>query len=274
MLKQTSENFKEIFIFEFTKELIKSTQKYKEELVKNEVKRILQKKLEIRQESPVIEKKEIKDIVKEKLSSEKKKISQLKEDDEFPWPEFRFIRKPLVKKTHPIQIIKSEPVFKKHLIRKPTLAQPTRPFAPSPLYSPGFSIAPLRIPEPHLPETVRDIRPTPTNREIDLGKLNPLINDSLVKTIEYSGVNDKIIVTGGMGRKSTAISLTKEEADEIVNRFSYASRIPVHEGFFRVALGRLILSAVISNVESIGSKFIITKLPVSSIHSIPSPYKR
>jgi len=266
MLKQTSEDFREIFIFEFTKELIKSTQKYKEELIKNEVKRILQKKLEIRREPPVIEKREIKDIVKEKLNSEKKKISQLKEDDEFPWPEFRFIRKPLVKKTHPIQIIKSEPVFKKHLIRKPTIVKPIRP---SPSYSPQFSVAPLRISEPHLPETVRDIRPTPTDRDIDLGKLNPLVNDSLVKTIEYSGTNDRLIVTGGMGRKSTSISLTKEEADDIINRFSHASRIPVHEGFFRVAIGRLVLSSV--NVESIGSQFIITKL---SAPQTPFPYRR
>lgn len=264
MLKQTSENFKEIFIFEFTKELIKSTQKYKEELIKNEVKRILQKKLEIRREPPVIEKREIKDIVKEKLNSEKKKISQLKEEEDLFFTGFERPKK------QPIRIISSRPIIKptKLLIRKPTIVKPIRP---SPSYSPQFSVAPLRISEPHLPETVRDIRPIPTEREIDLGKLNPLVNDSLVKTIEYSGTNDKIIVTGGMGRKSTSISLTKEEAEDIINRFSHASRIPVHEGFFRVAIGRLVLSSVISNVESIGSQFIITKL---SAPQAPFSYRK
>ncbi len=257
MLKQMSENLKEIFIFEFTKELIKSTGKYKEELIKNEVKRILQKKLEIRQEPPIIQKKEIKDIVKEKLMHEKERVFQLKKEENLFLPKFKTIKK--IPQTPLRQITRSA-------IRRPIIAKPIRSIPP-----PRFSIAPLKIPEPYLPETVQHLRPIPTDKEIDLGKLNPLIKDPLVKTIEYSSANEKIIVTGGMGRKPTSIVLTKEEADEIINRFSHFARIPIHEGFFRVAIGRLVLSAIVSNIDSIGSKFIIQKL---SDQRAPAPYRR
>ena len=52
--------------------------------------------------------------------------------------------------------------------------------------------------------------------------------------------------------------VTKEEIDEVIQKFSEASRIPIQEGIFRVAVGKLLLSAIISGV--IGSKFIIKKL--------------
>ncbi len=116
----------------------------------------------------------------------------------------------------------------------------------------------LRIPEPRLPETFNYLKPTPTKTEIDLAKLNPLIKDPLVKIIECNGPDEHIIVVGGMGTKPTGIILSKEEIDDIIIRFSDASKIPVHEGVFKVAIGRLILSAIVS--EIVGSRFIIKKM--------------
>ena len=116
----------------------------------------------------------------------------------------------------------------------------------------------LRIPELRLPPTVQHIRPTPTRREIDLGKLNPLVKDPLVRTIECNGENEKIVVSGTMGRKNTSIVLGKEEIDGVIKKFSEEAKIPFEEGLFKAAVGRLILSAVVSDVT--GSKFIIKKM--------------
>ena len=52
--------------------------------------------------------------------------------------------------------------------------------------------------------------------------------------------------------------LSKEEINEIIIKFSQASKIPTHEGVFRVAVGKFIFSAIISDV--ISSKFIIQKM--------------
>ncbi len=115
----------------------------------------------------------------------------------------------------------------------------------------------LRIPEPKLPERLSYLKPIPTEKQIDLGKLNPLVNDPFVKSIECHGPDTNIIVRTPQP-KTTNISLTKEEIDDIIKRFSEAAKIPVEEGVFRVAFGKLMLLAIVSEV--IGSKFIIKKL--------------
>lgn len=117
----------------------------------------------------------------------------------------------------------------------------------------------LRIPEQRLPPNLQYLKPTPTNLKIDLGKLNPLINDWNIRTIECSGENQRLVITNKMNRRQiTNITLTREEIFEIINRFSEATKIPIQEGVFRVAAGNLMLSAIIS--ELVGYKFIIEKM--------------
>ena len=58
--------------------------------------------------------------------------------------------------------------------------------------------------------------------------------------------------------KKKPIKKSKEEIEEIIKKFSETAKIPVHEGVFKVVVGKLIFSAVISNI--IGSKFIIRKM--------------
>jgi len=120
----------------------------------------------------------------------------------------------------------------------------------------------LKIPRPKLPPKFQYLKPTPTKLEIDLGKLNPLVKDPLVKSIESNGPNENIIVEGTMGRKKTPIILDRKEIDEIIYKFSKASKIPTYEGVFRVVFGKFIFSAIISDV--IGSKFIIRKIVYNS----------
>ncbi len=116
----------------------------------------------------------------------------------------------------------------------------------------------LKIPFPKLPERLKDIKPVPRPEiKIDLGKLNPLIDDPVVQTIECNGPNEKIIIRDP-SQKVTDIVLSKEEIDDIIQKFSDAGKIPITEGVFRVAVGKLVLSAIVSNV--VGSKFIIKKL--------------
>lgn len=116
----------------------------------------------------------------------------------------------------------------------------------------------LTIPMPKLPPRFQYLRPTPTKLEIDLKKLNPLIKDPLVKNIESNGPNENVIVEGTMGRKKTPVVLDRKEIDEVIDKFSKASKIPTYEGVFRVVVGKLIFSAIIS--EAVGSKFIIRKI--------------
>ncbi len=116
----------------------------------------------------------------------------------------------------------------------------------------------LNIPEPQLPERLRYIRPTPSEASIDLKKLNILMRDNAVRVIECPGPDERIIVKGAMGTKPTSIRLREDEIKEILEEFSNKSKIPIHEGIYRVAIGRIILSAIISSV--IPTKFIIEKM--------------
>jgi hypothetical protein len=116
----------------------------------------------------------------------------------------------------------------------------------------------LRIPEPKIPERFRYLQPIPTRSQIDLGKLNPLINDPRVEMIESAGTNQRVIVTGRMGRKATEITLDYNEIRQIFEAFSKAAKIPLYQGVFKIVVGRLILSAI--NSELVNPKFIIRKM--------------
>jgi len=127
-----------------------------------------------------------------------------------------------------------------------------------------FKIQPKRrliIPKPNLPARLQYLKPHPTSAQIDLGKLNPLIQDPMVQSIECNGPNENIIVQTPAERV-TKIKLSKQEVDETINTFSKASRIPIYEGIFRAAHGKLIISAIISNV--VENKFIIKKIKIPS----------
>jgi hypothetical protein len=116
----------------------------------------------------------------------------------------------------------------------------------------------LIIPEPKLPSHLEYLRPVPTSGvEIDLLKINPLIKDPGVRVIE-GNPDERVKVSGGMGTKPTSIVLSKEDIDAIIDKFSKASKIPAGEGIYRVVVGNLSLSAVIS--EMVGSRFVIRKM--------------
>lgn len=117
----------------------------------------------------------------------------------------------------------------------------------------------LRIPNLSLPRHLSSIKPVASEKNsLDLGKLNPFIQDPNVLTIETEGENETIYVTGSMGRKPTNVKLSRTEIDEVINRFSEVAKIPKNEGLFKVAVGKLLLTATIS--DSVSSRFVIEKI--------------
>lgn len=116
----------------------------------------------------------------------------------------------------------------------------------------------LRIPEPRLPMRFQYLKPTPTKIQIDLGKLNPLVKDPMVRIIECNGPDESVVVKGTMGTRTTSIILNKQEVDGVIKKFSEVGKIPLDNGVFRVVAGGLILLAIIS--EMVDSKFIIKKM--------------
>jgi len=119
----------------------------------------------------------------------------------------------------------------------------------------------LRIPETMLPQRLQYLKPSPTNTEVELGKLGVLVKDPMVRTIECNGEDEPIIVSGGMGTKKTGIVLSKQEIEQVLQKFSETAKIPLQHGVVKIVAGRLILLAIVSNV--ISSKFVIKKMTYS-----------
>jgi hypothetical protein len=220
---QFSEDFKKKFLFIFTKELINNSGK----------------KDMIKLQSIVEEKRKIEIPIKKEIP---KQIIQIK-----PQPIFRReISEPqkiIPKKIETRELAVQQPIQ----IRRPA----TRPTQNQILF----------IPEPTLPKHLEYLKPTASspaeNIEIDLGKLNPLLKDPAVKIIEGSP-DERVRVMGTMGTRYTDIFMSKEDIEIVINKFSELSKIPTIEGIYRVVVGNLNLSAIISEV--IGSRFVIKKI--------------
>tara|TARA_Y100000034_G_C6754381_1_gene335556 strand:- start:187 stop:822 length:636 start_codon:yes stop_codon:yes gene_type:complete len=97
----------------------------------------------------------------------------------------------------------------------------------------------------------------PTQGYPELGKLNTLISDAGIESVECFGPNKNILVKKGGRIQRTKIILTKEEIKQILRDFSQKTKIPLTKGTFKAALGNLILTAILS--EFVGTKFILQK---------------
>jgi hypothetical protein len=116
----------------------------------------------------------------------------------------------------------------------------------------------LSVPETRLPERFAYLKPIPIEEKEEFGKVDILLQDPNVEAIECPGENEELIVKGTMGEQKTEIKLSKKEIDNLINKFSELTKIPVSEGIYKVVFGKLILLAVISEV--VGSKFLIKKM--------------
>ncbi len=235
MLNTTSIEEKGKFLINFTREIIRNTSSA--EMYKLE--EMLQKKDNLQKpQRPQHQKRNIKEEVKLILSKKQKKIEPKEITQEI------FLEKSIL------------PSRKEEYFEIQSQSMPRVPKIPRKI---------IKIEDHPLPERLQHLKATATKKIIDLKKLNPLVQDSNVKIIQCLGENEKIIVTGKMGKKPTGITLSKEEINEIIDAFAFNAKIPKNEGLFKVVYGKLILTAMVSN--TINSTFIIKKIE----NQIPRP---
>ena len=92
---------------------------------------------------------------------------------------------------------------------------------------------------------------------IGLSKLNGMLADSGVQTIECPGPGKQILVCKSGVIQTTNFSLTLEEINKIMKEISEKTRIPLMSGVFKAAWDNYIITAVMS--EFVGTRFIINK---------------
>lgn len=97
---------------------------------------------------------------------------------------------------------------------------------------------------PKIPERLRGIAPVKKRVDIDFKKLNPIVKNPQVNSIECDGPGQNIIIKGSRGIKKSDLVLTKDEIKELIETFSKKSKIPLNNGMNRIALGSFILSGV------------------------------
>lgn len=171
---------------------------------------------------------------------------------------------------HPVKSY-SEPIpqFIKRVIEtQPMKTLPLIPNLPGKI-QPRINFTPNQIQPMNIPATkpgpaalvLPSPQPLPAN--FSLGKLDPLILDTKVTTLECPGPG-KFVFVKILGRTSpTRITLSEEEIKKAIDTFSKESKIPVIGGLFKAAVGNLIITAVIS--DFVGSRFIINKYTPYSI---------
>ncbi len=254
--------FRKLFFLEFTRQLIKNSSSAdisrlqtiveKENVVQEEDKKErIKQKIRIREENISSRYEEEKE---ERIRSIMRPSIGMFESQAIP--ESNLFKDFIKKEQSRIQPKKVSPILTRPLTIQqnvPQRAPPRSEYQPDPFKKLGFWVY-----DSPLPEHIQYLRPNPTNKDIDLSKLNPLINDPMVNAIECYGPEENVVVKGRMGIKKTPLILTKEEISDTIDRFSKETKIPVQEGVFKVVAGRLILLAIISEV--VGSKFVIKKM--------------
>lgn len=111
----------------------------------------------------------------------------------------------------------------------------------------------LKVPRVKIPATIKYLE---NKEEINFGKIDTLIKNPLVKTIECEGPEEKLIVDGTKGKKTIDLSLSEEEIKRVIKEFSELSEKPIGD-IFNATVGNLEINAIVSDIA--GSKFIIKK---------------
>lgn len=125
------------------------------------------------------------------------------------------------------------------------------------------SFVPRVIPSSRIEGLKPSITEAPTPEKMpsvpvqDYGKINNLLNDPSVSSIECSGPTKRIIVVRFGQKQTTNIELSDKEIKGILDRIADKAHVPLSEGVFRAAVDNFSINAVVS--EILGSKFLIKK---------------
>ena len=224
MLNNYSDEFKKIFLLEFTKQLIKNSSAAPFSILETEIKKEQQE-----------EKKNIKKIINKQENPFAVELKKEFAHSEIPG-KLEFLNP------------KNERVdrfFEKRI------------FQPS-IQNANPKLRILKIPSPRFPKNLQYLTPAPVRIEIDLNELNPLIKNQLIESIECNGPDEKLILNGAKGAKTIDLSLAENQIEAIIQKFSSLTKIPYETGVFNAAYGTLEISAIIS--EEVGSRFIIKRI--------------
>jgi hypothetical protein len=252
-----SNEFKKRFLFEFTKEMILHSEKRDiiklENVIYSKEKKIAENKENVYPVLDISARNEL--IAEEKITEITAKKPEVLQNKEA-------IQKISIVPLKPFIHHFEEP--KKEIAETSQEKPAPQQQAPAPI--PKKPMGRLYIPETRMPPSLEYLKPSFVENKTttDWEKLNPLIKDRAVRTIEVNP-DEKIRVSGSMGERTTNIILNTEEINEIINKFAYVSRIPVSEGVYKVVVENLIFFAVISGV--VGSRFVIQKIiPVQNVY--------
>ena len=220
MLSQTQESTRQLFLKNFTAELILN---YKEI-----IKKIDEEKLT--QESFLLQKKQKEtenDEIREKLKQIINKI---------PEKQAVQIQKPPIAPEKQVMQIHQIPVKKVGELEVPLPPE-------SELGEAAFnSVEPSFLP----------------SGEIDFKKITPFIKDPAVSSVECKRAEEKISIKKLGQTIDTDIKLNEREINSIIKAFSEKTRIPIIEGILKTRSNNLEIFAVISKFST--SRFIITKI--------------
>ena len=276
MLFNTTPEQRELILKEFTKELIKNCSPIEVYELENRIKtndeknkKQTEEKKELKRELNEIKTKPIdKNLIKQKVlegyQSSQKTPSFQKHTykDTGMFSEYTATKPLSVKKIPPPKKIPQ----KKQFAKKPAKKLPPKKFSFSENTQPEknvykeFNQSHNKLP---LPQALKEIRPVPEKKEIDLERLNTFINDDSIKEIECQGEDVPIILRGNKGNKKTNIFLTSGEIDTVINEFSQKTKIPAQQGIYKVLYGNLSFVAIISNIGN--TKFLIRKIPIRNM---------
>lgn len=254
------ENFKRLFLQKFTEELIWSHSEariYKLKKILDEKKTpslIIKQEIELNPKKTI--KKTVQEIINERNSTPKKEdLSELKKEI-FPKKQIQTIQVTTPQKVEdPFASLFQEPK-----------TPPPSTFSKKNISSPKSKSL---FRNTNLPERLRYLQPEISHIVLPLGRINSLIQDSDIHSIECQGEDTPIIINTATEKKSTKIKLNKFEIEKIIQEFSRHARIPLQNGITEIALGNLSLLALLSESKI---RFKIEKIkPSLDSRTAPSP---
>jgi len=118
-------------------------------------------------------------------------------------------------------------------------------------------IGPIRYRRPFPPISlpVQKIKPV-EKLDLDLGKLNVLVQDLSVSYIECSGADHNIRIKKDNVSTETEIILTEDEINDIIKKFAEKSNLPA-ENSLEATISGVKIKAIIS--PFLGSRFILIR---------------
>ena len=147
-----------------------------------------------------------------------------------------------------------------HPVHRPMLKEINTLSLPIPLHTPLSSLPVQNQKEIANLPTLQMPLPPPSLEKINilsLAKLELILRDPSIKSIECPGSDRLILVHKGSSIQTTGVSLTSLEIDSIMKEISERTKIPIIPGVFKAAFNNLIITAVVS--EFVGTRFIIQK---------------